>query len=88
MPELKDCYEITNKVGDSTRFHLVDRELIPLRNFELALIWYLNEMLINSSFREMEALLSNPALKKTCRKLLRETERIAGLSDSICTEPS
>ncbi len=84
MPELKDCYEIKNKNGDFTRFHLVNCELIPLKNFELAFIWYLNDMLIDSSFRDLETLLSNSKIKKTCRKLLKETDRIAGLSLAIC----
>lgn len=87
MSKLKHCYDIKNKHGDCTRFHLVKYELIPLKNFELALIWFLNEMLTGNSCKDMEALLSNPIINKKYKYFIKNLDKVVSLSFSICARP-
>ncbi|MEN6464365.1 MAG: hypothetical protein ABFD62_04210 [Syntrophaceae bacterium] len=82
MPGPKEYYRIIKKDGNSTCFHFIDSTLIPISNFELALKWHSARELMGPSFREMEALLSNRALKKKYRRFLENANKIFYLGDT------
>jgi len=78
----KEYYRITKKDGCFTCFHFFDSTLIPISNFELALKWHYAKMLIGTSYRDMESLLSNTALRKKYKKFLQEADKIFYMGDT------
>ncbi len=76
MGSTKVNYRILHENGVATYFHVIDSNLIPFGNFEIAFKWYNEGVLTVTSELEMSELIKDPKIKEAYEKFLDEEKRI------------
>jgi hypothetical protein len=76
MGSTKVNYRVLHESGVATYFHVIDSNLIPFGNFEIAFKWYNEGALTTTSELEMSELIRDPKIMEAYEKFLDEEKRI------------
>jgi hypothetical protein len=80
MGSTKVNYRTLHENGTAIYFHVIDSNLMPLVNFDIAYRWYNERVLTNASELDMTELINDPKIKDTYEKFLDEEKRIFQLT--------
>ncbi len=70
MESKKESFRIVHRNGVATYFHVVDSDMSPIANFDIAYRWYKEGSLTIKSELEIFQLMNNPDIKEKYEKFL------------------
>jgi len=76
MGSKKENYRIIHQNGVAVYFHVIDSELMPLANFDVAYRWFKEGVLTTTSELDILELIKNPGIEERYRKFLEEERQI------------
>ena len=76
MQSKKESYRILHQNGVATNFHVIDSDMVPFANFDIAYRWYKEGVLTLKSELEISEIMSDPKVEERYSKFLAEEHQI------------